>query len=25
MAKVHSRADRRRVWMSFDGAGRELR
>jgi hypothetical protein len=25
MAKVHNRADRRRVWMSFDGAGRELR
>jgi Domain of unknown function (DUF4383) len=25
MAEVHSRADRRRVWMSFDGAGRELR
>jgi hypothetical protein len=25
MAQVHSRADRRRVWMSFDGAGRELR
>jgi hypothetical protein len=25
MAQVHSRADRRRVWMSFDQAGRELR
>jgi hypothetical protein len=25
MAEVHSRADRRRVWMSFDEAGRELR
>lgn len=25
MAQVHSRADRRRVWMSFDEAGRELR
>ncbi|MGY1679685.1 DUF4383 domain-containing protein [Geodermatophilus sp. SYSU D01176] len=25
MARVHSRADRRRVWMSFDEAGRELR
>ena len=25
MAPVHSRADRRRVWMSFDEAGRELR
>jgi Domain of unknown function (DUF4383) len=25
MAQVHSRGDRRRVWMSFDGAGRELR
>jgi hypothetical protein len=25
MAHVHSRADRRRVWMSFDEAGRELR
>ncbi|SDN51047.1 protein of unknown function [Geodermatophilus sp. DSM 45219] len=25
MARVHSRGDRRRVWMSFDGAGRELR
>lgn len=25
MADVHSRADRRRVWMSFDEAGRELR
>ena len=25
MAEVHSRADRRRVWMSFDAAGRELR
>ena len=25
MAHVHSRGDRRRVWMSFDEAGRELR
>ena len=25
MAHVHNRADRRRVWMSFDEAGRELR
>ncbi|SNS66707.1 protein of unknown function [Geodermatophilus pulveris] len=25
MAHVHSRAERRRVWMSFDEAGRELR
>jgi hypothetical protein len=25
MARVHSRADRRRVWMSFDESGRELR
>jgi len=25
MAQVHSRAERRRVWMSFDEAGRELR
>ncbi|MGY1689243.1 DUF4383 domain-containing protein [Geodermatophilus sp. SYSU D01105] len=25
MARVHSRADRRRVWMSFDDSGRELR
>ena len=25
MAHEHSRADRRRVWMSFDEAGRELR
>ena len=25
MAQVHNRADRRRVWMSFDEAGRELR
>ncbi len=25
MAQVHGRADRRRVWMSFDEAGRELR
>ncbi len=25
MANVHSRGDRRRVWMSFDEAGRELR
>ena len=24
MAQVHSRADRRRVWMSFDPAGRQL-
>ncbi|RBY78364.1 DUF4383 domain-containing protein [Geodermatophilus sp. TF02-6] len=24
MAQVHSRADRRRVWMSFDEGGREL-
>ncbi|HZH21770.1 MAG TPA: DUF4383 domain-containing protein [Geodermatophilus sp.] len=25
MAQVHNRAERRRVWMSFDEAGRELR
>jgi hypothetical protein len=25
MAQVHSRGDRRRVWMSFDETGRELR